>query len=89
MINDNFKLAINQLQNRLVKSYESDNVLLIFDNNRQKEKYEKYLKENNLCEIDKILITLYDLIHPNSLIGLRYKRYWFMTDEEMKNLERL
>ena len=87
MINDNFKLAINQLQNRLVESYESDNVLLIFDNEQQKQKYKNYLKENNLCEIDKILITINDLLYRNTLIGLRFKRYWFITDEDMKNIK--
>ena len=86
MINDNFKLAINQLQNRLVESYESDNILLIFDNEEQKQKYKKYLKQNYSCELDKILITLNDLIYKKTLKGLRFKRYWFVTDDDMKNL---
>lgn len=88
-INDNFKNALNVLQNHLVKSTESDNVLFIFDNEEQKQKYKKYLRQNKLCEIDKILITINDLLYTNSLIGLRYKRYWFMTDDDMKKLERL
>ena len=84
MINDNFKLAINQLQNRLG---ESDNVLFIFDNEEQKQKYKKYLKRNKLCEIDKILITLNDLFYTNALVGRRYKRYWFMTERDMQDIE--
>lgn len=87
MINDNFKLAINQLQNRLVESFESDNVLFIFDNEEQKQKYKKYLKRNKLCEIDKILITLNDLVYTNALVGRRYKRYWFMTERDMQDIE--
>ena len=87
MINDNFKLAINQLQHRLVESFESDNVLFIFDNEEQKQKYKKYLKQNKLCEIDKILITLNDLVYTNTLAGRRYKGYWFMTEQDMRAIE--
>lgn len=87
MINDSFKLALNNLQNRICSEIKTDNVLLIFDNEQQKRKYKKYLKENNLCEIDRILLTLNDLFYENTLKGLRFKRYWFMTDDDMKNIK--
>ena len=87
MINDSFKLALNNLQNRICSEIETDNVLLIFDNEEQKQKYKKYLKQNKLCVIDKILITLNDLIYTNALLGRRYKRYWFITERDMKDIE--
>lgn len=87
MINDSFKLALNNLQNRICSEIETDNNLFIFDNEEQKQKYKKYIKRNNLCEIDKILITLNDLIYTNALKGLRYKRYWFITERDMKDIE--
>lgn len=87
MINDSFKLALNNLQNRICNEIETDNVLLIFDNEEQKQKYKKYIKRNKLCEIDKILITINDLVYTNALIGRRYKRYWFITERDMKDIE--
>lgn len=87
MINDSFKLALNNLQNRICNEIETDNVLLIFDNEKQKQKYKKYIKRNKLCEIDKILITINDLIYTNALLGCRYKRYWFITERDMKDIE--
>ena len=38
---DELKIAINKLQLRIVSSYESDNVLLIFDNEAELLKYRR------------------------------------------------
>jgi hypothetical protein len=85
-MNDTFKTALNRLQLYIVPSYESDNILLIFQNDDDKVNYLLNKKNKNQCIIDLIPITLNELINnPNRLDGLRYKRYWFVLDEENNN----
>nr|DAP38458.1 MAG TPA: hypothetical protein [Caudoviricetes sp.] len=76
-LTDNLKRAIDELQTRTVPCYESDYILLIFDNKTVLNKYKikhKYRAPN------KILITLEDL---KNLAGLKFKRFHFVTDDEV------
>ena len=86
-INDLIKMALNEMQCHIVPEYKSDNVLLIFDNEEQKDRYMKIMKDNNHCLIDRIPITLDELSYTNKLVGIRFKRYQFITDEDIKKLE--
>ncbi len=81
-IEDELKIAIDKLQLGVVSSYESDNVLLIFDNEAELLKYKR--KHKYMCP-DQILISIQDLCYkPTVLVGLRYKRYHFIRDGEVK-----
>lgn len=81
-INNELKTAINKLQLPLVSETESDNILLIFDNQAELLKYKR--KHKYMCP-NELLITLDDLCYKShTLDGLRYKQYYFMTDEEVK-----
>lgn len=78
---DELKIAIDKLQNHIVQSYESDNVLLIFDNQAELLKYKRAHKY--MCP-NQILITIEGLCYKqNVLDGLRYKRYHFIRNEEI------
>lgn len=79
-MNDDLKICINIMQDRLVNS--SDNILLIFDTKNQLRQYKKENSKNNKPS-NEILITIDDFLRPNSLVGLRFKRYWFMTDRDL------
>lgn len=81
-LNDKTKTMLNILQNYLVQSYESDYILLIFDNQAELLKYKRAKKY--MCQ-NEILITINELCNSNFLDGLRYKRYVFVTDNSMKN----
>lgn len=79
-MSDGLKNAINLLPTRLVDVSKSNNVLLIFDNDCQREKYKKI---NNVS--NEILVTLNELCyHSIMLVGQRYKNFYFMKDEEIK-----
>lgn len=81
-MSDELKNAINLLQTRLVDETKSDNVLLIFDNDCQREEYKK-INKNMVC--DKILITLNELsCYSIKLVGQRYKSFHFMKSEEVE-----
>ena len=83
ILNNNLKMAINRLQVCIVPCYESDNILLIFDNEKKLLKYKK--THEYMCP-DQILITIEDLWYNRAVLdGLRYKRYHFMIDEEVQN----
>lgn len=73
-INNELKASINKLQLHLVSETESDNVLIIFDNETELLKYRRAHKY--MCP-DQILITIEELYLTNRLDGLRYKRYIF------------
>lgn len=73
---------IDRLNLRIVPKYQSDNVLLIFED---KSKLSKYILKNKFKCPDKILMTIDDIINNScSLDGIRYKRYEFITNKEMK-----
>ena len=75
VIDDATKTIINKLQCHIVPCYESDNVLLIFDNKAELLKYKRNKKY--ICP-DEILKTMDELFETNALDGLRYKRYCFV-----------
>lgn len=79
MISDNVKIAIDVLQTHIVQCYESDNVLLIFDNQAELLRYKR--KKRYMCP-NEILITLQDLLDSNKIDGLRFKRFTFVRDCE-------
>ena len=67
IMSDELKNAINLLPTRLVDASKSNKVLLIFDNDFQREKY-KELKKNMIS--DEILITFNELsYHSIALVG--------------------
>lgn len=76
-MNNILKQAINMLQNHLAKSYESDNVLLIFDNQAE---LLKYSRQHKYKTPDQILITIEELCYSYKLDGLRFKRYVFVGE---------
>ena len=80
-MNDNLKVALNIMQSYIVPEYESDNVLYIFDNKEQLERYKQKMIKEHKNTPDKILKTIDDL--SNGFTGLRFKRYWFMTDRDI------
>lgn len=80
-MSDNLKVALNIMQSYIVPEYESDNVLYIFDNKEQLERYKRKMIEEHKNTPDKILKTINDL--SNGFTGLRFKRYWFMTDRDI------
>lgn len=86
-INDLLKMALNEMQCHIESETKTDNVLLIFDNEIQKDRYMKLLKNKNACLIDRIPITLDELSYTNKLVGTRFKRYVFITDDDIKYLE--
>lgn len=77
IMNDDLKIAINTMQDRIVS--DCDDILLIFDNQRELNEYKKsrYTKKSN-----EILITFNDLVNKG-LVGRRFRRYWFMTDRDI------
>ena len=87
-INDLLKMALNEMQCHIESETKTDNVLLIFDNEIQKDRYMKLLKNKNYCLIDRIPITLDELSYTNKLVGTRFKRYCFITDDDIKDLEK-
>ena len=85
-MNEALKPALEHLQLHLVNEIESDNILLIFDNALVRDKYIEIQKKKNQCLIGIIPITLEELESSNKLIGTRFKRYHFVTDNEMYDL---
>ena len=85
-MNEALKPALNNLQLHLERETKTDNVLLIFDNVLVKNEYIKLCKKKNYCLIDIIPITLEELEHSNKLDGIRFKRYHFVTDNEIYDL---
>lgn len=75
---NNLKRDIDYLQTRIVPCYESDNVLLIFDNQAELLKYKR---KHQYMTPNQLLITI-DNLHNTA--GLRYKRFHFMTDDEVE-----
>lgn len=71
------KEVLYDLESRKVE--EEKKYLLIFDNFMLQKWYERYLNYRN----DIIYIT-YDKIYNNGLVGLRYKNYYFVNNEETK-----
>ena len=74
-LDEKTKLMINELQCYIVPCYESDNVLLIFDNQAELLKYKRSKKY--MCP-NEILKTMDELFIPGALTGIRYKRYHFV-----------
>lgn len=74
-LDEKTKLIINELQCYIVQCYESDNVLLIFDNQAELLKYKRSKKY--MCP-NEILKTMDELCIPGVLTGIRYKQYYFM-----------
>lgn len=74
-INNATKTMINKLQYHIVPCYESDNILLIFDNQAELLKYKRSKKY--MCP-NEILKTIDELCIPGVLTGIRYKRYHFV-----------
>ena len=75
IINNATKTMINKLQYRIVSCYESDNILLIFDNKAELLKYKRSKKY--MCP-NEILKTVDELYEINALDGIRYKQYYFV-----------
>lgn len=75
-LDDNLKLAINKLQFYIDKN--SETILLIFDNPKEQMRYIKSLKTVVTNERG---ITMQDLYNPNTLVGLRYRAYYFMPND--------
>ena len=74
---DELKISINIMQDLMER--DSENILLIFDN---PEQLERYKKNTNFDHSNEILITINDLL-CKGLIGIRFRRYWFMTDRDI------
>lgn len=74
-INNATKTMINKLQYHIVPCYESDNILLIFDNKAELLKYKRSKKY--MCP-NEILKTIDELCEINTLTGIRYKQYYFV-----------
>ena len=85
-MNDLMKLGLNKLQLHLESETITDNTLLIFDNKTMKNKYIELLKKRNYCLIDRIFITLDELVYTNKLDGIKFKQYHFITDGDMEYL---
>lgn len=83
-MNDDLKMTINRLQNRIVNSFESDNILLIFDNQEQLEKYKRNKKY--ICP-NELFTTINELCFTNFLDGKKYKQYWFMLDKDIGGVD--
>ena len=75
-MSDDLKIAINLMQDRIV--CDCNDVLLIFDNQTELNKY----KKNHVKKSNEILITFNDLVNKG-LVGRRFRRYWFMTDRDV------
>lgn len=75
-MSDDFKIAINLMQDRIVR--DCNDVLLIFDSQTELNKY----KKNHVEKSNEILITFNDLVNKG-LVGRRFRRYWFMTDRDV------
>ncbi len=76
MIIDNAtKTMMNKLQHHIVPCYESDNILLIFDNKAELLKYKRSKKY--MCP-NEILKTIDELRETNTLDAIRYKQYYFV-----------
>ena len=75
-MNDDLKIAINLMQDRIVS--DCNDILLIFDNQIELNKY----KKNHVKNSAEILITFNDLVNKG-LVGRRFRRYWFMTDRDI------
>ncbi len=78
---DEIKNIIDILQTKAVSELESDNVLLIFDYSCERELYKR---NHKYLAPDQLLFTLEELLCKNKLDGLRYKRFHFVTDEEIE-----
>ena len=74
---DELKISINIMQDYIVR--DSENILLIFDNIEQLERYKRNI---NFEHSNEILITINDLL-CKGLVGIRFRRYWFMTDRDI------
>ena len=81
-LNDNLKRTINMLQFHIDR--ESDYILLIFDTEQDRMKYIKSLKT---VVVKEKHITMGKLYEPNTLDGLRYRAFYFVTDENVNKLE--
>lgn len=79
ILDNNLKIAINMLQYHLDEN--SNVTLLIFENKEQQMKYIKSLKT---VVINEKGVTINELYNPHILDGLRYKRYEFIIDKEVK-----
>lgn len=75
IVDDTTKTIINELQYHIVPCTESDNILLIFDNKAELLKYKRTKKY--ICP-NEILKTQNELLETNTLVGIRYKRYYFV-----------
>lgn len=75
IVDDTTKTIINKLQYHIVPCTESDNILLIFDNKAELLKYKRTKKY--ICP-NEILKTQNELLETNALVGIRYKRYYFV-----------
>lgn len=75
IVDDTIKTIINELQYHIVPCTESDNILLIFDNKAELLKYKRTKKY--ICP-NEILKTQNELLETNALVGIRYKRYYFV-----------
>lgn len=75
IVDDATKTIINKLQYHIVPCTESDNILLIFDNKAELLKYKRNKKY--MCP-NEILKTMDELFKTNALVGIRYKRYYFV-----------
>ena len=80
-LENELKNFLNIMQDYLTN--DSEKILLIFDKRYQLERYRKRKKEEKLE--NEILITYGELLYKGSkcLTGRRFRRYWFMTDEDL------
>lgn len=80
-LENELKKFLNIMQDYLTN--DSEKILLIFDKRYQLEGYRKGKKEEKLE--NEILITYGELLYngSNCLTGRRFRRYWFMTDEDL------
>lgn len=82
--NDLLKMKINELQYRFDKN--SNISLLIFDNQDLVNRYLKTLDKEIV--LDERCITIYELCYSNKLDGLRFGRYWFITETVMEEINK-
>lgn len=74
------KKMLYMIESRIVSETKSDNVLYIFDNIQELNKYKKQCLEKHYSMYDKIFMTIDDVLH-NRLVGYRYKRYVFIKGD--------
>ena len=79
---DLLKIKINELQFHIDR--DSNMQLIIFDNPNLLDNYIKL--GDKKAQLNKKLITLNELCYSNALDGLKFRNYWFITEQEINDI---